>query len=422
MIQTLYTGISGLMTQQTGIDVTANNLSNTDSIGFKSSTVEFKNLFEKSLTSASQSSSVNSTVGIGTILQATPLVMKSGNLNPTDSSTDLAIDGNGWFALQGKGQTVYTRNGMFNFDGSRDLVNGDGYYVLGTVQNNFDSNNVLTATPASTNLSNLSSQTPIKLPATLTYPAIPTSMVTFIGNLGQTATTRTMGGTMVDSQGNKNVLNLTFTQTVPQPATGLSWDVTAVATSPNSLTTTPVTYDTQKGTLVFDTSGALISSTLGTINNNGTPVTLNVGTGFAGITSNATTVSASSSSNGTPQGDLLGYKINQNAEVLATFTNGQQVSMAKIGVSHFINDQGLQYINGTYFLETPNSGKPYYLQDSNGNNVNGSTVLTNFLESSNVDTTAGLTDLIVYQRAYDGSAKLISTADQMIQKALQMHK
>lgn len=410
------------MSYQTGIDVTANNLSNSSSIGFKSSSVEFKNLFEKNLFNASQNSSVNSTVGVGAIVQATPLITKMGDLNPTDNSTDLAISGDGWFALQGQGQTVYTRNGMFNFDATRDLVNGDGYFVLGTVQNNFNSSNVLTSTPTSTTLGNLSTQVPIKLPETLTYPAVPTSMVTFLGNLGTDATTRTMGGTMVDAQGNKNVLSLVFTQTVPQPTSGVSWDVTAVASPPKSLTTSETTYDTQHGTLLFDTTGALISSTLSTINNNGTPVTLNVGTGYTGITSNTAAFTASSSSNGTLQGDLVGYKINQNAEVLATFTNGKQVSMAKIGVSHFANDQGLQYIDGTYFLETPNSGKPFYYQDSNGNNVNGSTVLTNFLESSNVDVTAGLTDLIIYQRAYDGSAKLVTTADQMIQKALQMHR
>jgi flagellar hook protein FlgE len=73
-------------------------------------------------------------------------------------------------------------------------------------------------------------------------------------------------------------------------------------------------------------------------------------------------------------------------------------------------------------MQSANSGKPFYYQDSSGKNINGSSVLTSTLESSNVDPTAGLTDLIIYQRAYDAAAKLITTGDQMIQKALQMHR
>ncbi len=407
------------MAQQSGIDVTANNLSNADAVGFKGNGIEFQSLFENAVSSSSKGP-VNSTIGVGVGLQATPTILKEGAINNTDSGTDLAINGEGWFGLQGQGQTMYTRNGIFNFDASRDLVNADGYYVLGTLASNFDANNVLTSKQTTTNLGAVGSQTSIKLPETLTYPAEPTTLVTFTGNLGQADTVQTMGATMVDAQGNKNALSLTFTKTVPQPATGLSWDVTAKASSPATVGGTPTIYDTQTGTMLFDTAGAQLSSTLGSINNNGTSVALDLGTGYIGITSNDTPVTSSSSANGLPQGDLAGYKINQNAEVMATFTNGRQVSMAKIGVFHFANDQGLNNINGTNFLQSANSGKPLFYQDANGNNINGSTVMTNTLESSNVDPTAGLTDLIIYQRAYDAAAKLITTGDQMIQKALQM--
>ena len=350
MTQGYYTGISALMAQQSGIDVTANNLSNADAVGFKGNGIEFQSLFENAVSSSSKGP-VNSTIGVGVGLQATPTILKEGAINNTDSGTDLAINGEGWFGLQGQGQTMYTRNGIFNFDASRDLVNADGYYVLGTLASNFDANNVLTSKQTTTNLGAVGSQTSIKLPETLTYPAEPTTLVTFTGNLGQADTVQTMGATMVDAQGNKNALSLTFTKTVPQPATGLSWDVTAKASSPATVGGTPTIYDTQTGTMLFDTAGAQLSSTLGSINNNGTSVALDLGTGYIGITSNDTPVTSSSSANGLPQGDLAGYKINQNAEVMATFTNGRQVSMAKIGVFHFANDQGLNNINGTN-LET----------------------------------------------------------------------
>jgi flagellar hook protein FlgE len=133
-------------------------------------------------------------------------------------------------------------------------------------------------------------------------------------------------------------------------------------------------------------------------------------------------VTASSQSNGLEAGELVGYDINHNAEVIATFTNGRQVSMAKIGVFHFQNDQGLSQIDGSRFLESQNSGKPIFFKDANGNNILGASVINNKLESSNVSTEVGLTELIIFQRAYDANAKLVTTGDQMIQKALQMHR
>lgn len=409
------------MTQQSGIDVTGNNLANVDAIGYKGNSIEFKSLFEKSLSSSSVGP-VNSSIGVGSTLQATPTILTTGSLNNTDSPTDLAIDGDGWFGVQGQGQTNYTRNGMFSFDGSRDLVNADGYYVLGTLASNFDANNVLTSKPTVTNLSDVGKQTSIKLPETLTYPAEATTLATFQGNLGVADEARSMGATLLDANGNKNALALTFTKTVPQPATGVSWDVTATVTSPASLATPSTTYDTKSGTLLFDVTGGLISSTLSSVNNNGSNVTIDLGSNYSGIVSNTTAVTASSTANGLPSGELIGYKINQDADVVATFTNGRQVSMAKIGVFHFQNDQGLQNIDGTYFTQSANSGKPFYYQDSSGNYINGSKVLTSTLESSNIDPTSGLTDLIIYQRAYDAAAKIITTGDQMIQKALQMHR
>ena len=423
MLQTIYTGVSGLMSQQTGIDVTSNNLANVDAVGFKGNSIEFKSLFETALTSASSASPVDSSIGLGSTLQATPTIMKEGSISNTDSPTDLSIGGNGWFGIQGNGQTMYTRNGIFNFDANRSLVNADGYYVLGTLSSNFDSSNVLTSMQSGTNLGAVGSQTPIKLPATLTYPAQATTQATFSGNLGIDPTTpQGMNATVIDANGNKNALTLTFTQTVPQPTSGVSWDVTATTTSHTQTGVTPTVYDTQTGVVTFDSQGALTSSTLSSISNNGSSVKINLGSGLSGLTSYNATVSSASQADGLVAGDLTGYTINQNADVIATFSNGGQVSMAKIAVYHFQNDQGLNNINGTNFTQSANSGNPIFYQDSQGNNINGSSVMTNTLESSNVDTAAGLTDLIIYQRAYDAASKLITTGDQMIQKALQMHK
>ena len=420
MNQALYTGIIGLQANQYALNVASNNIANVDTVGFKGNSVEFKNLFTKSLSSASGSDS--SSIGLGSAVAATPLMTKNGAITSTGSNTDLAINGNGWFGVQGNGQTTYTRDGAFSFDANNDLVNANGQFVLGTMANNFDPSGNITGTSAVTPLGALDAQQPIKLPASLYYPATPTTQVSLSGNLGTANVTQTIGAQAIDAKGNKNTLNLTFTKSTPQPTTGTSWDVTATLSSPATLGSTPSSVlDTQSGTFTFDSSGALLSSTLPTLNNNGTPLTISSGQGFAGLISNSSaTGNLASTSNGDISGNLMGYSIDKNANVIANFSNSKQVSMAKIALYHFQNEQGLQSAGGANYASSDNSGKPFFYQDTNGNNILGATVSSGKLENSNVNLSTSLTQLIVLQRSYDANSKSITTGDQLIQKALQM--
>jgi flagellar hook protein FlgE len=420
MNQALYTGIIGLQANQYALNVASNNIANVDTVGFKGNSVEFKNLFTKSLSSASGSDS--SSIGLGSAVAATPLMTKNGAITSTGSNTDLAINGNGWFGVQGNGQTTYTRDGAFSFDANNDLVNANGQFVLGTMANNFDPSGNITGTSAVTPLGALDAQQPIKLPASLYYPATPTTQVSLSGNLGTANVTQTIGAQAIDAKGNKNTLNLTFTKSTPQPTTGTSWDVTATLSSPATLGGTPSSVlDTQSGTFTFDSSGALLSSTLPTLNNNGTPLTISSGQGFAGLISNSSaTGNLASTSNGDISGNLMGYSIDKNANVIANFSNSKQVSMAKIALYHFQNEQGLQSVGGANYASSDNSGKPFFYQDTNGNNILGATVSSGKLENSNVNLSTSLTQLIVLQRSYDANSKSITTGDQLIQKALQM--
>ena len=179
-------------------------------------------------------------------------------------------------------------------------------------------------------------------------------------------------------------------------------------------------HSTQNGVVTFGSLGNLTSNTLTSIDNQGSAVAINIGTGYEGIISIDADNSLQSSADGQPDGTLFGYEINKNGSVLATFTNGRQSAVGSIGIFHFQNDQGLERVNGSKFVASANSGKPIFFQDENGNNINGTDLVTNKLEGSNVRMEAGLTDLIIYQRAYDSSSKLITTADQMLQKALSM--
>lgn len=417
MTQAFYTGISGIKTHQQGIDVISDNLSNISTIGFRGYSAEFSALFEEAMNTSSNQSSIKSSVGVGAKLNTISMDESIGTLQLSERSTDLAIMGDGWFGIQGEGKPIYTRDGSFTFDSNRDLVTADGYYVLGTMGTNIE-NGVLTEQLAEVGLGEVSAQKKLQMPKSLEFPVQPTSKVKFYGNLGIDDEVRVMSSNAIDPQSNNNNIRLEFTKVDPQVLPGSQWNVVAIAKSLNGETL----YDTQNGVVEFDAAGAQISNTLPPINNNGASVEIDLSTGFSGITAIKGPFTASSSSNGVEAGELIGYDINKNGELVATFTNGKQSSVGAIAVYHFQNDKGLNRVSGTRFSESTNSGEPIFFQDENGKNIVGTDISNFLLEGSNVKMEVGLTEMIIMQRAYDASSKCIKTADEMIQKALSMHR
>ncbi len=416
MTQAFYSGISGLKTYSAGIDVVSDNLANTNTVGYRGYEVEFASLFENSVASAS-AGSIDSSIGTGSKVQATSMIQTNGSLLLSDRNTDLAIDGDGWFGVQGEDRPIYTRDGSFTFDSLNDLVTVDGYHVLGTMGHNISDDNVLTSTLSEISLGDVSAQEKLRFPKSLTYPAEPTTNAKFLANVGVDYDVITVGASVIDPYSNKNHLRLEFTKNAVQNSPGSQWSVVATTQSLDGTTI----YDTQTGSVKFDAAGALVSHTLTSIDNNGTQVAMDLGSGYDGIVSiDIPVVSGSSIANGTIGGDLQGYAINKNAEVIATFTNGMQSSVGKIALFHFQNDQGLERLNGSRFQESSNSGEPIFFRDETGENIIGAEVVNFKLEGSNYGMTGGLTELIIYQRAYDANSKSITTADEMMQKALSM--
>ena len=417
MIQAFYTGISGLKTYSAGIDVVSDNLANTNTVGYRGYNVEFASMFENSLASAN-AGIIDSSIGTGTQLKTTSMIQTNGSLLLSDKSTDMAIDGDGWFGVQGDENPIYTRDGNFTFDAKDDLVTIDGLHVLGTMGNNISDNDVLTSTLNEIILGDVNAQEKLRFPKSLTYPAEATTTAKFLANVGTAdGSVVTVGASVVDSQSNKNHLRLEFTKDPIQNPPGSQWSIVATTQSLDGT----IVYDTQTGSAEFDAAGALASHTMSTIDNNGTPVTIDLGSGYDGVVSiNIPVVPGSSIANGTIGGDLQGYAINENAEVIATFTNGMQSSVGKIALFHFQNDQGLERLSGSRFQESSNSGEAIFFTDENGQNIIGAEVVNFKLEGSNYGMTSGLTELIIYQRAYDANSKCISTADEMMQKALSM--
>lgn len=227
MIQAFYTGINGIKSHQTSIDVIADNLANTSTLGFRGYTAEFSSLFEKSL---STTADINAGIGLGSRVNAITMNDSVGTLQLSERSTDMAIMGDGWFGIQGEGSPLYTRDGSFTFDRERDLVTADGYYVLGTMGKNIN-NGVLSEQLAEIPLANVSEQQKLRFPDKLTYPVEPTSEAKFFGNLGVTDNIRVISAKAIDSQSNTNSIRLEFKKSNPQTSPGVQRDVTATAQS-----------------------------------------------------------------------------------------------------------------------------------------------------------------------------------------------
>lgn len=441
MNQAYYTGLSGVMSHQYGMDILSDNLANVNTVGFRGVNSEFADLFSDAVVSAGKTPTAND-IGVGSRLQATSTMTQNGSLLGSERFNDLALGGNGWFGVVSGDKSYYTRAGNFTFDTIQKtpgdvnssvarLTTAQGYFVTGTMLSNytydsgFDYGNNETGAYLINNpaddvaFSNVNQQEPLEFPTRLAYPVEPTTLAEFNGNLGGDNVTRSISADVISPANEINRLKLTFTQSAVQPATGIAWDVVATVTSNDG----SVVHDTQTGQAIFDASGGLASFTVPSVNNDGATVAIDVGTGFDGLISiNGAEFRGTGSADGSAGGVLTKYGININGVISAEFSNGRQSAIGRVAVYHFQNDQGLERAGDTLFSQSSNSGNPMFWTDTDGNAVTGSAVYSGMLENSNVRLDAGLTDMIIMQRAYQANAKTITTVDEMIQKALSMRK
>ena len=176
MMRSLFAGVSGLKSHQTRMDVIGNNISNINTVGFKSSRVTFSDMLSQTQTGASSpATSLGGTnpkqIGLGAAVASIDLIFNDGSPQATGKNTDVALSGNGLFVLKSGNQYYYTRDGAFEFDAEGNYVlPGSGYYVQGW--NAVDGSLNTNATP-----------TNIIVPAGKTMAATSTSSINFTGNL-----------------------------------------------------------------------------------------------------------------------------------------------------------------------------------------------------------------------------------------------
>ncbi|HLK59815.1 MAG TPA: flagellar hook-basal body complex protein [Chthonomonadaceae bacterium] len=260
MFQAMFSGVSGLQAHQTALDVIGNNIANVDTIGFKAGRVTFQDQLSQTLRASSAPTADAggqnpSQVGLGVALGAVDTLQTQGNLQTTGKSTDMAIQGNGFFIVSEGSSVVYTRDGSFDLDSDGVLVNpSNGLKLLGYVA---DSNGNIDLSQQITNSSVL------KVPVGSLQSVKQTSMSAFQGNLDASSGLQTtvmaltgeldtsvappaMNTTIYDPNGNAHTLQIVLANPVHAPAPGASVPVGATQRWDVQMTLDGVVQPTQK--------------------------------------------------------------------------------------------------------------------------------------------------------------------------------
>ncbi|MCR6688165.1 flagellar hook protein FlgE [Cellulomonas sp.] len=392
MLRSLFSGISGLRSHQTMLDVTGNNIANVNTAGFKSSQVQFQDTLSQMLMGAGGAQAgVGGTnpaqVGLGVRVAGITTNFTQGASQLTGRSTDMMIQGDGFFVVRKGAETFYTRAGSFDFDSTGQMVlPGEGALVQGWMAVNgvIDTNSPLTD---------------LRVPSGSVMAAVQSTAATYAGNLDSAAADGTVLNRTVDlydSTGNARTLTLTFTKSAAGWSLAASDGAATVASTP----------------MTFAADGSLTTPTSLTIG--GVAVDLTGITGFAGLdTAKATT------QDGQAAGTLQSFALGADGTITGSFSNGLKQVIGRIALGGFTNPAGLEKAGGSLFRTSVNSGEAAI--GTAGTGGRGS-LAGGALEMSNVDLSSEFTSLIVAQRGFQANSRVITTSDEVLQELVNLKR
>jgi len=407
---------SGLQAVNTGMQAVSDNLANAQTTAFNAESVEFSTLLGEYV--------AGSPLGGGVNEQGLVRDFSQGAIAQTNSPTDLAIQGNGFFVLQdAQGGQFFSRDGHTTVAANGTLVGFNGDQVLGYP---------ISATGTAGGV-----LSPITIPQSVLAPAASTT-VGMTGNLDSTSPVTgnlttpvainpsdpttynsSVSVTVYDSLGNSHVLTFFF-QNAGQVAASGSTPATEqwnwMATLDGSAT--GVTNNT--GSLNFNSSGALVSGGVPSSSLTATPAgasPLSLGLNFSALTQYATASATNATADGNAVGNPQGVSISSNGTVSMSYSNGQTANIAQVAVATFNSEQGLQLSSNGAYQQTDASGTPTI---STPNAGAAGSIESGALESSNVDTTSQLVSLVVLQNSFEANAKALQTEDNMLGSVIQI--
>jgi flagellar hook protein FlgE len=395
---TFRVAISGLNAAQSELAATANNIANSSTSGFKSSRVQFAELYSGSGGQAS--------VGSGVKVAGISQQFSQGAINFTDNGLDLAISGKGFFVVGDAESRAYTRSGAFKVDRNGFVVNAAEQRLQvfpPRVEGGFNTSTTadlrLTSgesAPAATGRVDMTFNLPGNASVPSKTPFDPADAGTYSHSTAMT---------VYDSLGAAHTATVYLSKT----ATDNTWEKRLYVDG-NAVGTVQTLEYSVNGTLVTPAAGELTYPAY-TPTTGAAPITLTYDVGSSTQYGNAFSVSAVNQ-DGYTTGRLVGVETDADGVVQARFTNGRSVALGQVAIAQFASVDGLQTLGDTAWGETFASGSA--LLSAAGTGGMGS-IQSGALEGSNVDVTQQLVNMITAQRNFQANAKMISTADALSQ-------
>jgi flagellar hook protein FlgE len=419
ILRSLNTGAAGLRSHSDAINVVGDNIANVNSIGFKRSRAVFEDVLGRSIAS----SIAMPGAGAGSRLAHIQQMWAQGALLTTESPTDLAISGDGFFIVRGNANgavgNFYTRAGQFtlNTDGYLQnpnglILQGYGVDVRGNIQSTVGDLKINPGTIAATTTTrvDLAANLDANAPVRTWDPADPSGSSNFSTNV-----------TVYDSLGNARAVTVYFVKTADN-----TWDWHAMVDGADYAGGTPgVPVEGASGTLTFTTDGRLDTETAGVSAwdfrgatpgqvitfDFGTSVTTDGGTGLDATTQfgSPSTVTGISQ-DGYGAGSIAAVSIDSDGIVTGVFSNGQRRTLGQVAIADFRSVDGLARAGEGLWSETRESSQPLIGPPQTGGR---GAIVSAALEQSNVDIGREFVDLIAYQRGFQANSKVIQTADEM---------
>ena len=398
------TGLQGI---ETAMQAVSDNLANAQTSGFQAESVEFETLLGEFVG--------GNALGGGVTADGIARDFSQGGITQTNSPTDMAIQGQGFFVLQDStGAQAFSRNGQVVEGSDGSLLGFNGEQLMGFAVN---SSGAPTGTLA-----------PIVLPQGVLPPSASTA-TSLSGNLD--ATSPVISGTInpgnpasysssvsvqvYDSLGNSHVMTFYFQNAgAGTSPVAENWNWTA------TLDGSATGLTNNSGTIGFDSNGNIVSGALpgsslaATVSG---AANLSLSLNFSGLTQFASGTAASGTADGNAVGRPQGVSINNNGLVSMSYSNGTTVKIAQVAIATFANEQGLQLGDEGAYVQTATSGQATIATANTGS---AGSIESDALENSNVDTTSQLVNLVVLQRSYQAGAKALQTQDSILGTLMQI--
>ncbi len=425
MLRSMFSGVSGLRSHQTMMDVIGNNIANVNTIGYKSSSVVFQDMLSQSLAGAGVpingpgglGGTNPSQVGLGVKIGGIVTSFRQGASQLTGNSTDMSIQGDGFLVARNNGQTLFTRAGSLSFDAFGRMVTPDGGVLQGWTA---DSSGVVNTNAAVGDL---------QMPLGQAISPQPTTKVGLGGNLDASVPATLPGSevftsiTVYDSLGKP--LDLTFGMKMTAANT---WSVQPYTPDGSDADTTPdtlgaafsITFDSITGKITAPTTPPTVTIP-GAFGTYPGPVTIDLGAASAdGLRQYAGKSTASAlSQDGSTTGALQTFSLGADGTVTGVFSNGHNRVIGQIAMASFSNPSGLEKVGGSFYRPTPNSGLAQV--GAAGTGGRGS-IAGGTLEMSNVDLAQEFTGLISSQRGFQANSRVITTADELLQELVNLKR